>query len=240
LLPCLLAGCGGGKKETVTVFAAISTKEALEQIASDFEHETGTHVETSFAASSTLAKQIEQGAAADLFLSADEDWADYLGGRDRVERRRDLLANRLVVIVPAKSPRRVRNLRDLADVEKLAVADEAVPAGRYARAALKKEGVWERVQGRIPGAGSVRAALNQVIKDEADAGLVYATDAAAAGDKVRVAFEVPEALHPPIRYPLVVVRPSGIRPAVDRFYKYLGEEGAAAVFRRAGFQILPP
>jgi molybdate transport system substrate-binding protein len=243
VLACLLLlaplGCGAPRPPTVRVFAAASTREALEEIAGHYQAETGTRVECSPAASSALARQIEQGADADLFLSADERWADYLAERGLVGQRRDLLANRLVVVVPQGSGLNLTSLAGLAgdDVKHLALALGPVPAGRYAREALKKAGVWERVAGRVREGGDVRAALAYVARGEAEAGIVYATDAAATS-RVRVALEVPEALHGPVRYPLVLLRGAAGKPTARAFYDYLGEEKAAAVFRRAGFQLV--
>jgi molybdate transport system substrate-binding protein len=243
LLTCLLLlsalGCGASPRPAVHVFAAASTREALEEVALQFQVETGTRVECSLAASSALARQIEQGADADLFLSADERWADYLAERGLVGQRRDLLTNRLVVVVPRDSRLQLTSLDGLAgdEVQHLALALEPVPAGRYARAALKKSHVWERVQGRVREGGDVRAALTYVVRGEAEAGIVYATDAAATAE-VRVALEVPEGLHEPVRYPLLLLRSAADKPAARAFYDYLGGEKAAAVFRRAGFQFV--
>ncbi|HZY84755.1 MAG TPA: molybdate ABC transporter substrate-binding protein [Gemmataceae bacterium] len=242
-LACLLLlaplGCGAPRKPAVHVFAAASTREALEEVARQFQAETGTPVECSLAASSALARQIEQGADAELFLSADERWADYLAERGLVGHRRDLLANRLVVVVPRDSGLKLTSLAGLAgdDVKHLALALEPVPAGRYARAALKKAGVWGRVKDRVREGGDVRAALTFVARGEAEAGIVYATDATATS-QVRVALEVPEELHEPVRYPLVLLRAADAKPEARAFYDYLGGEKAAAVFRRAGFQVV--
>jgi molybdate transport system substrate-binding protein len=242
-LLCGPLGCGDRKAEVppsaIAVFAAASTQEVIEEIGRRFEAETGVGVRCNPAASSTLARQIEQGADADLFLSADEKWADYLAERDLVRERRDLLANRLVVVTPADSPLKIRRLGDLggAGVRHLALALPAVPAGRYARSALEADGVWGRVKDRVLDAGNVRAALTYVARGEAEAGFVYATDAATT-PRVRVALQVPEDLHPPIRYPLVLVRRDPERPGARRFYDYLGGEPARAVFRGAGFEVL--
>ncbi len=239
LLSFLLAltGCAS-KSPGVRIFAAVSTREAVEQIARDFEGRTGQSVTCSFAASSTLARQIEQGADTDLFLSADERWADYLSEKGLVAERRDLLANRLVVVSPASHPLRLHKVADLAgtEVKRLALALDPVPAGHYAREALQKAGIWEQVRGRVREAGDVRAALALVERDEADAGIVYATDAATSS-KVQTVLEVPENLHAPIRYPLVLLRRSP--PPPRAFYDFVGDEEAAAHFRKAGFQVLP-
>jgi molybdate transport system substrate-binding protein len=233
-----LVGCAS-RPPAVTIFAAVSAKEVLEQATHDFESQTGIGVTCSFAASSTLARQIEHGADADLFLSADERWADDLAEKGLVAERRDLLANRLVVVTPAAHPLKLQRLADLSgdEVKHLALALDPVPAGHYAREALKKASVWEQVQDRIREAGDVRATLMLVTRGEAEAGIVYATDAATT-DKVRVALEVPEDLHPPIRYPLVLVRRRGDSPSARALYDFLGSEAAQAHFRKAGFQVV--
>jgi len=139
---CLLAGCSASKNEPVMVFAAASTRDALTSILADFQAQTGTTVELNPGPSSTLARQIEQGADADLFLSADQAWADYLSERGLVANSRSLLTNRLVVVTPAASPLDVPSLAalDTPNVSRLALAGSAVPAGRYAREALVKAG----------------------------------------------------------------------------------------------------
>jgi len=222
----------------VIVFAAASTKEAVEQAARDFQGQTDTPVEVSLGPSSGLAKQIEQGASADLFLSADQASADYLAAKQLVSERRNLLTNRLVVVVPADSDVGVRELRDLADprIRRLALAEPKVPAGEYARQALRKAGVWDKVEGRVVGGIDVRATLQFVARGEAEAGFVYRTDALGQS-KVRVAVEVEPGLHDPIRYPLVLLRREPIREAARRFYEYLGSEKAAGVFEHAGFGV---
>jgi molybdate transport system substrate-binding protein len=226
---------------TVHVYAAASTRDVIEEIARAFKDDTGIAVDVTPAASSTLAKQIEKGADADLFLSADEDWADYLSDHKLVETRRDLLGNRLAVVTPADSSLKIGELGDVAapGVRQLALAAPAVPAGRYSRQALEKAGAWDTVKDRVVEAGDVRAALALVVKGEADAGIVYVTDADAAGDKVRAVFVVPEDLHPPIRYPLVLLRTDSVKPEARKFYEYLAGDKAAAVFRKAGFAVLP-
>ena len=210
----------------------------LEQIGRDFESQTGTPVTCNPGASSTLARQIEQGAGADLFLSADERWADYLAEKGMAAERRDLLGNRLVVVMPADRPLQFPRLANVAgaEVKHLALALDPVPAGHYAREALKNAGIWEQVKDRVREAGDVRATLALVARDEAEAGLVYATDAATT-DKVRVALEVPEHLHSPIRYPLVLVRRAGGSEAARAFYHFLAGETARRTSARRGFRL---
>jgi molybdate transport system substrate-binding protein len=222
----------------VTVFAAASTKEAIEQVARDFQGEHGIPVEVSLGPSSGLAKQIEQGASADLFLSADQASADYLAAKQHVSERRNLLTNRLVVVVPTASDVGVKALPDLADprIRRLALAEPKVPAGEYARQALRKAGVWDQVESRVVGGIDVRATLQFVARGEAEAGLVYHTDALDR-TRVRVAVKVDPGLHDPIRYPLVLLRHEPMKEAARHFYDYLGSEKAAAVFARAGFGV---
>ncbi len=232
----ILMGCAP-KSTGIRVFAAVSTREAVDQIAREFEGQTGEAVICSFASSSTLARQIEQGADADLFLSADEGWADYLADKELVAQRRDLLANRLVIVTPAARPLQLQTIADLAkgDAKRLALALDPVPAGHYAREALQKAGIWEQVKGQIREAGDVRSTLALVERDEADAGIVYATDAATS-NKVKTVLAVPENLHSPIRYPLVLIRPSS--PKARALYEFLGSKTAGEYFRQAGFQVL--
>lgn len=241
VLVCLLGlvGCSS-KPQGVTLFAAASTQDVIKQIAHDFEEESGTPVTCSFAASSTLARQIEHGADADLFLSADQRWADYLAEKGLVAERHNLLTNRLVVVTSARHPIRMQCLADLAgeEITNLALALDPVPAGRYAREALRTAGVWESVKDRVREAGNVRATLAVIEREEADAGIVYATDAAAS-DKVQVALEVPPQLHTPIVYPLVLLRRGGDSPAARAIYDFLRGDQPRGHFRNAGFEVLP-
>jgi molybdate transport system substrate-binding protein len=239
-LVLMLTGCGTPGPEGVAVFAAASTREGVESVARTFTAATGTPVRITPAATNVLARQIEQGAPADLFFSADEEWADYLAARGLVVRRRDLLANRLVVVTSADRPMNLRSMSDLArpEIRRLAIAGESVPAGTYARQALRGAGIWEAVKGRLLEGGDVRETLSYVLRGEAEAGIVYATDARAAGERVQVAFTVPQELHQPIRYPLVLVRRLGAAAAAERFFQYLEGEEAAANFRQLGFEVL--
>jgi molybdate transport system substrate-binding protein len=243
LIAGILSGCGpqgggSGQSQPVVVFAAASTTEAVQQAAKDFQAETGIPVEVSLGPSSGLAKQIEAGASADLFLSADEASANFLTGKQLVAQRRNLLTNQLVVVVPADSNIVIKQLSDLADarIQRLALAEPKVPAGEYARQALRKAGVWSKVEDRVVGGIDVRATLQFVIRGEAEAGLVYRTDALGES-RVHVALEVDPKLHEPIRYPLVLLRREPVKEAARRFYDYLGSEKSAAVFQRAGFGV---
>jgi len=236
---CFLPGCRDSAHEPVAVSAAASTREVLEQLVRDFGQETGMAVSVNCGPSSTLAKQIEEGGPAEVFLSADAGWADYLARAGLVKQRRALLGNRLVVIIPLDSALKLTRLQDLtpSSIARLALAGPGVPAGEYARQALKKAGVWERIRDRVVSGNDVRGALAFVEQGEVDAGVVYRTDAAVS-QRVKIALEVSEHLHPPIRYPLVLVRHKAIRPEARKFYEFLGSKQAATVFRQAGFQTL--
>lgn len=231
--------------ETVTIFAAASTTDALQEIAASFRQETGIEVTPVLAASSTLAKQIAHGAPADLYLSADEAWMDYLAARGRIEAhsRVDLLSNRLALIAPAESSLKLEPapgfpLSAALGSRPLALADPShVPAGRYAKAALLALGVWESLEGRLAFAGDVRGALALVARGEALAGIVYLSDAAIS-ERVRVVATFPADSHPPIRYPLALVAAAPSSGALA-FYRYLLGPPAMAVFERHGFRASP-
>src|SRR4051812_22376382 len=210
--------CPATAQEVVTVFAAASLRNALEEAAQSFSTTSSTPVRFSFAASSALARQIEQGAPADLFASADREWMDYLSERNLIQpaTRVDLLGNRLVIIAPAESPIRdlaltADALRQAAGQGRIAMGEvSAVPAGRYAKAALDKLGLWRELQPRIAQTENVRAALVLVSSGEAPLGIVYETDAKAdpnkADPKVRVVAVFRPDSHPPIVYPFAITR----------------------------------
>lgn len=230
------------------LFAAASLRNALDEIAAAYRAETGRAVRVSYAASSALARQIEAGAPADLFLSADRDWMDYLERRGliRAGTRADLLTNRLVLIAPKDSPVRAAiapgfPLAALLGEGRLAMADtSAVPAGKYGRAALQALGVWDAVEGRIGQADNVRAALALVSRGEAPLGIVYRTDAV-ADPKVTILDIFPEDSHPRIVYPAALTAHAegrgGGTGAAD-FLAFLKSPEAEAAFRRHGFAVL--
>jgi molybdate transport system substrate-binding protein len=224
----------------VTVFAAASLTDSLKMVAEAYKTKTGATVTLSFGASSTLARQIEQGARADLFLSADSDWMDYLQKKDLIAERtrKNLLGNRLVLVASADArpvPRIAPNF-DLAGAlggARLALADPAsVPAGKYAKAALTSLGVWDSVSAKVALAENVRVALEYVARGEAPYGIVYATDAKIAPN-VRVAGIFPETSHPPIVYPAALTRTAS--PGAKAFLNFLGGAQARAIFAKAGF-----
>lgn len=223
----------------VTVFAAASLTDSLKHIGANYETQTGQHVVFNFEASSVLARQIEEGAPADIFFSADEPQMNYLAKKGLIDpaTRRDRLGNTLVVVVPADSSLQIRSAADLAGagVQHIALADPgAVPAGVYAKAWLQKLQLWDAVEPKVVPTENVRAALAAVASGNADVGIVYKTDAAISKD-VRVAYEVTGADAPNIRYPMALTKTSG--PEAKKFYNYLDSAGAAKVFQKFGFLI---
>ena len=231
-------GDGTGKhKAQARIYAAASLTDVLGALAKDFEPIRGSHVVASYGASNTLAQQIREGAAPGVFISASVEWADKLEGWGMLEEdwRVDLVSNSLVVIVPKDAKERPAKLEDVADAKfaRIALADPvAVPAGKYAKAALEKAGVFEGLSGRVVAAQDVRTALSYVERGEAPVGIVYATDAAASG-KVDVAVRVDPALHPKIVYPMVLVKGSNRR--ARELYEFLKSEKAWPAFEKAGF-----
>lgn len=227
------------------VFAAASLGDALAEVDRAFSARTGIPVKESFAASSVLAKQIEAGAPADLFFSADLPWVDYLQQRALLKpgTRRDVLGNELVLIAPADSPVHLKIAPHFAlaaalGAGHLAVADpDSVPAGEYARVALTQLGVWDSVSGRLVRAENVRAALAYVARAEAALGIVYRTDAQAE-QRVRVVDVFPAGTHPPIVYPAALT--AGALPQATELEEFLTGDEARAIFKRYGFVTFVP
>ena len=239
-----VAGRAPAEGKPVLVFAAASLKNALDQIAAAWRQETGNQATISYAASSTLAKQIENAAPADLFISADEEWMDYLQQRNLIDpkTRIDLLGNKLVLIAPQDSQVTTTiapgfPLAQLLGGGKLAMADpNSVPAGKYGKAALTKLGVWPSVEGQVAAAENVRAALFFVARGEAPLGIVYQTDAAAEpGVKIVAAF--PADTHPPIVYPMALIAGSQ-NPDAATLALYLRGGASRALFEAQGFTVL--
>jgi molybdate transport system substrate-binding protein len=238
-LTLLLPLPAAAQSQAVTVFAASSLTDSLKQVADAYKARTGAGVTLSFGASSTLARQIEQGAAADIFFSADTDWMDYLekAGDIAPGTRKDLLGNGLVLVAAtdAKPAPRIAPGFDLAGTlgdGKLAMADAAsVPAGKYGKAALMALGVWDKVAAKVVQAENVRVALEYVARGEAPFGIVYATDAKVAPVKVVGTF--PENSHPPIIYPVALTKNASA--GARAFLSFLEGPEARAIFARAGF-----
>ena len=229
--------------DSITVFAAASLTDALQELGDAFTKDTSVPVRFSFAASSTLARQIENGAPADIFFSADLEWMDYLQARKLIQTatRHDLLGNRLVLIAPADSKLtlKIRPRFALASAlgnARLATGDpDSVPVGRYAHEALANLGVWDEVSARLVRADSVRSALAFVDRGEAALGIVYATDAL-ADKKVRVIDEFPADSHKPIIYPVAMT--AAAKAEAARFISYVRSPAANAAFQRYGFTPL--
>jgi molybdate transport system substrate-binding protein len=232
----------------IVVFAAASLKNALDAVAAKWHDQSGRTVTISYAASSTLAKQIENGAPADLFISADLKWMDHLQQHQQIkpQSRFDLLGNSLVLIAPTDSALAKKPLLTIAPGLPLAtllgkggllaMADpSAVPAGLYGKAALTKLGLWPSVEHRVAAAENVRAALALVARGEVPLGIVYKTDAAVEPG-VRVVGTFPADSHPPITYPLA--QTVSARPGAADFAAYLRSPAAAAVFEAQGFTVL--
>lgn len=228
-----------------TVFAAASLKNALDAVADDWAEASGKKPVISYAATSSLAKQIEQGAQADIFVSADQAWMDYVAERDLIDEasRFDLLSNQLVLIAPKDSELTATIepgflLGDLLGDGRLAVAGvDAVPAGRYAKASLQSLGVWDQVKDKLAQSENVRAALLLVSRSETPLGIVYASDAAAEPN-VKVLSVFPEDSHPPIIYPAAKLRAS-TSPEASEMLEYLRTPEAAARFEEHGFSMAP-
>ena len=227
----------------LTVFAAASLKEALDEAAAAYRKQTGVPVRVSYAASSALARQIEQGAPADVFFSADLEWMDYLQKRNRLDvaTRRSLLGNRLVLIAPRASKAQVDLKRPatllaaLGDGRLAVGQTRTVPAGKYAKASLESLSLWNGVRPRLAESESVRAALMLVARGETPLGIVYASDAKAEPG-VRVVATFPEDSHPPIVYPVAALR--GARAAqATRFVQWLASPDADSLFTKRGFAV---
>jgi molybdate transport system substrate-binding protein len=233
--------------EGIVIFAAASLKDALEDASAAWMKKSGHTVRISLAGSSKLAKQIQQGAPADLFISASMSWMNVLqkDGLIDVATRRDLLRNRIVLIAHGKNaqPVDIRQGFDLTGLvrdEKLAMAMvDAVPAGIYAKAAMTSLGIWDAVAAKVAQADNVRAALALVARGEAPYGIVYATDAAAS-DNVTIIGTFPSNSHPPIIYPAAVIDESRKKTLAKDFLAFLTSEASRPFLERQGFVIVEP
>lgn len=239
-----LAACPALAQPPVTVFAAASLTDALRALGQDWVARGNPAPRFSFAASSALARQIGQGAPADLFLSADEAWMDYLRDRNLIENdtRQSPIGNALVLVAPADRARQVAlaqgvDLLALAAGGRIAAGDPAhVPAGRYAQSALEWLGQWQAVAPRLARAENVRAALLLVERGEAPLGIVYATDVVASRG-VAVIGTFPAESHPPITYPFAVTRRAAANRDARALHAFLSGPEAAAIWQRFGFKL---
>lgn len=247
LLAALIALVIGAPTEAagadrLTVLAASSLTDALSRAGAAWTAKGHAEIRFSFDGSSRLAKQVEAGIPADAFFSADRDWMDYLQQRGLVEAstRVDLLGNTLVLVEPAAMPASVREPSDLLRpaLVHLALAGESVPAGKYGRAALRASGVWEAVEARVVQGDNVRTVLSWVASGNAEAGVVYATDAKVE-PKVRVAFTFPPSSHPAIVYPAAVLKGAQNAQAAADFLAFCRSAEGMAIFAAAGFVAAP-
>lgn len=226
----------------VTVFAAASLTNALQDISAQYKKEKRVDVVASYASSSTLARQIEQGAPADLFISADQQWMDYAIDKQQMlaNTRFTLLGNELVLIAPKDSKitkveiDKKTDWKKLLEGGRLAVGDpDHVPAGIYAKESLENLGAWSTLAPEMARANNVRSAMALVERAEAPLGIVYGSDAVAS-DKVKVVGIFPEASHKPVEYPMAIVK-GHENPTVTAFYDYLKSPAAAVIFEKYGF-----
>jgi molybdate transport system substrate-binding protein len=241
---CSLAPAVAAEPSTITVFAAASLKNALDAVDVAFTPQAGIHVTASYAASSALMKQIENGAPADVFFSADTDWMDYGAQRKLIDTstRVDLLSNRLVLIAPKESSIDAVtiapgfDLAGLAGNGRIVTGDvRSVPVGRYAKAALEKLGGWEKARAKFAMTENVRAALTLVARGEAALGIVYATDAKVEPN-VKVVGVFPSDATPPIVYPVALTRAA--RSQAAQYLSFLRSPTARAIFEAHGFTFL--
>ncbi|MBV9989960.1 MAG: molybdate ABC transporter substrate-binding protein [Alphaproteobacteria bacterium] len=239
----VLAALTPAAKAQVTVFAAASLSDAFKQAGDVYKAKGGQAPVFSFAASSALARQIEASGGADIFISADRDWMDYLDNKGLIahDTRKDLLGNHLVLIAPSSSSVAVKiaphfDLAGALGGGRLSVADpDSVPAGKYARTALTSLGVWNTVVDRLVQAENVRVALAYVARGEAPLGIVYTTDAMADA-KVKIVGTFPDNSHAPIVYPIALTKDA--KPGAKAFLDFLEGPDAAAIFTKAGFVVL--
>lgn len=231
-------GCSRASDDQVTIYAAASTIDALNEVLESFDA-GDTRLRVNYAASSALARLMLQGVQADLFLSAHAEWAEKVQAVDESIERMDLLTNRLVLITPADSDLPIESLQDLANdsVRRIALADpQSVPAGKYAKQLLEEAGAWKRVQSRVAAAADVRQALALVQQGAADAGIVYASDVVNRRG-VRIVRQLDDT-NLSIVYPLVRTRYASQNPVVDQLVDFIRSEKAAGIFARHGFHMI--
>ncbi len=237
-----LCACQNQNTQTLKVYAAASLTTALQQTGFVFETlHPGAKLDFNFSSSSTLAKQIEQGAKADLYISANPQWMDFLQDKQllRAGSRINLLSNKLVCVV-ATSSFKIASLEKLKrePVRKIAVGDWShVPVGIYAKTVFEKSGLWDEIENKLIPAVDARAALLYVERKQVDCGIVYFSDAMASSE-VEIAFELPDSLQPEIYYPAAIIAGSQ-NPLLNNFINFLKSERALQVFRNNGFIVIP-
>ena len=223
----------------VNVFAAASLTDVLKEIAASYEKQAGDKVVFNFGASSFLARQIEEGAPADVFFSADEAKMDDLEKKGLIEKetRKSRLSNSLVIVVATEAGAAIKGPADLLKVKRLALAEpRTVPAGIYAKEYLQKQNLWSTVEAKVVPTENVRAALAAVEAGNVEAGIVYKTDAGIS-KKVKIAYEVPASDSPAISYPMAVLKEAKDKTAAARFFKHLESEDAGRTFEKFGFIV---
>ena len=230
------------RAEQLTVLAASSLTDAMKEIASLYQKETGNEIRLSFGASSMLERQIEEGVPADVFLSADELKMDALekAGLLVPGTRHTLLSNTLVIVIPPYSQLRIHSAADLAnnnEIKRIAISQpSAVPVGVYSKEYLTKLGLWEKVASKVVPTENVRASLAAVESGNVEAGFVYKTDMIIS-DRVKAAFEIPATEGPKIRYPIAALKGSHDLEAAKKLVDYLRSEAVLNVFKRYGFKV---
>ncbi len=248
LVAALLCGAAAtsafAQEKTLTVFAAASMKNALDDIDAAYATKAGVKINASYAASSALARQLEQAAPADVFLSADTDWMDYATQKKAINEstRVNLLGNKIVLIAPKDSKitsvtiGQGFDLAGLAGDGRIATGDvQSVPVGKYAKAALEKLGAWDKASSKFAMAESVRAALTLVSRNEAALGIVYETDAK-VDPGVKIVGTFPDGSHPPIIYPVAATATA--KPDTAAYLDYLRSPAAKTIFEKYGFTVL--
>ncbi|HWC60031.1 MAG TPA: molybdate ABC transporter substrate-binding protein [Verrucomicrobiae bacterium] len=226
----------------INVFAAASLTDSLKEIASGYEKQSGDKIAFNFGASSLLERQIEEGAPADIFFSADEAKMDRLAAKDLIDKetRKSRLSNTLVIVTSADSNLKITSPADLAgkDVRRIALADpKAVPAGVYSREFLEQQNLWPQIESKVVPVDNVRAALAAVESGNIEVGMVFKTDAAIS-KRVKVAYEVPTAIGPKISYPLALTKNAKQIESTKKFMEYLASDDAAKIFTKYGFIVL--
>ncbi len=238
MMVALPARAADEKRPTLTVLAAASLADVMPKLAAAWPGAAKAKPTFDFDASSRLAKQVESGLKADVVVTADQEWMDYLAKKSliREKTRRVVARNSLVAVAPAASKAEAAAPKDLrgAAWKRLALAGETVPAGRYAKAALERLGLWEELSARVVRGQDVRSTLHWAAVGEADAAIVYATDAGVE-PRVRVLFTFPEDSHEPIVYPAAVLEASASADAARSFVEFCGSAAAAPIWRAAGF-----
>ncbi len=246
IIPYLCISCNENQvsnqhRDSLMLFAAASTTDAVEEIVKNYQFETGMKVRTNFAASSTLATQIRSGAEVDVFLSANEDWVTFLEGNNLIYEEKNILTNQLVLIVPKDSEIKLTSLEEITSkpIHRVSIADpESVPAGIYAKQVLINLDLWNYFASNIVRGADVRQALMFVEQGEAEAGIVYSTDAAIT-DQIRVEHTFDAGLSRPIRYPLVLLKHGRNSSRAKAFYQYMASQKAKRIFEQYGFTWLP-